>query len=371
MFFPRAVRTHRAAQTLVMACAVMFSASYLLASEPDPLWGAKMVDVQMVKFGSVAKGADVVALVRVKNVYQETIEIANLTTGCGCVAWDESRKSPVPFPILVPSGQTQVLHLRLNTIQYDGERKSKATITLFDRVHAGSEYSTRHVELPIEGYIRKDIVIEPGAVNFGAVDLGSTSARRVEIRYAGRPDWKLISAKVSSPHLAVALNEISRGGGLVNYELQVTLKPDAPVGNLRDQVTMVTDDLNNPETSILVEAKIEPDIVVNDVQFSSPLVPGTSQTRSVIVRGNKEFKIIELYREEKKDAKEAFKTAFKIKPLDKKSQTVHSLPITITAPDVPGAFEEDFFLEIQDRPQRIQFKVRGRISASPAGAAKD
>src|SRR5688572_14586022 len=76
------------------------------ASAQDPEWGAKMLDRTDMKFGSVAKGADAAVRVLVKNVYKEDISITSLTTGCGCVSWDEKN-----LPIVVPSGKSQYLTL--------------------------------------------------------------------------------------------------------------------------------------------------------------------------------------------------------------------------------------------------------------------
>lgn len=358
MFFSRTSRPQLSAGALVLGC-LIFGVRSGWAS--DPFWGNKMLEQTEIKFGSVAKGADSVVQVRVKNVYQENIDITNLTTGCSCVSWDEIQQR-VPLPMTIPTGQTRVLNLRLNTIQYDGERKSKAMIALFDSVHGVSTT----VELPVEAYIRRDIVVTPGAVNFGNVDLGSSAERKVEIRYAGRNDWRLMQAKGTNPHIGVTLTETGRGNGLVSYDLLVTLKPDAPIGTLRDQVTMVTDDANYPQISLHVEAVIEADIVVKEIQFGQ-VAPGQSKTLPVIVRSKKPIKIEALYREEKPN-NGALKDAFTVKKLDHVANTVHSLPITINAPNAPGLFEEEFFIQIAGRPQPISFKARGRILEPTGGA---
>lgn len=344
---------------VMLLIAGVLSESVSRASDPD--WGSKMVNLTKIEFGSVAKGADALVQVVVKNIYKEDIQVTNLTTGCGCVGWKEITEAPLP--IVIPSAQQRVLTLRLDTIRYDGKRDSKATIYLLDAVHRVSTV----VELPVTAFIRRDIVVTPGAINFGAVDLGSGAERKVDIHYAGRTDWTITQAKVSNPHLVAALKETSRlNDGQVKYELIVQLKPDAPAGIVRDQVIMTTDDVNNPRVSVLVEAKVEPDIAITDVQFGS-LASGKSKVENVVVRGRKPFKIEELYREKKTDAK-LQDDAFKVK-LGSAVSTVHILPITFTAPDVPGVFEEVFYVKIADRPLPIPFKARVRI-LEQTGAAK-
>ena len=346
---------------VVATCLVQGASAF---GQLDPAWGSKMFEVTEIKFGSVAKGADSPIQLRVKNVYKEDIQITNLTTGCSCVSWDEITKPQQnPLPIVIPSGQQRTLTLRLDTIRYDGERKSNAKVYLLDPVHG----TPAIVEFPVLAYIRRDIVVSPGAVNFGTIDLGTGAERKVDIHYAGRNDWKLTQAKVTNPLLTVALKETARlNDGLVKYELVVTLRPDAPVGTVRDQVTMTTDDANNPQVSVQVEAKVEADIAITDLQFGT-LVVGQSKVVNVIIRGKKPFKIEELYRERKSDAKLA-DDAFKVK-LNMATSTVHSLPVTLTAPNIHGAFEEEFFVKVTDRPQPISFKARVRI-LEQTGAAK-
>jgi Protein of unknown function (DUF1573) len=328
-------------------CLVMLATSSTFAQN-DPLWAEKMLDRTEFKFGSVAKGANAPLLLRVKNIYKEDIQITNATTGCGCVSWDEKT-----FPIIVKSGTTATMTLRLDTVRYDGERKSKASVSLLEP----SRGSFKLVEFPVEAYIRKDIVLVPGEVNFGTVDVGVGSEKRVAINYAGRSDWKITQARTANPNLAVQVVEKSRGAGSVsnvNYELVVTLKPMATAVNLRDQITLVTDDINNPQIPVQVEAKIEADVVVTEPPFVQAEV-GVPKKLNVILRSTK--KPIKIEKIERTNSNESFKVA-----APTESRTAHSLPLTFVAPDEPGPFEEEFFVTIAGREQPVTFKVKGRIA---------
>lgn len=370
---------------MIVACG-MFAAS---ASAADPLWGAKMLSLngselgaiakgaeshieadgilhvrclRGVEFGSVAKGADTLVRVVVKNVFNEEIQITNLKSGCSCVSWDEVKNSAVPA-IVIPSGQQRVLTLKMDTVRFDGERKAKATIFLMDTVHR----QTTAVEFPVTAFIRPDIVMTPGSVNFGTIAVGSGAERKVDIHYAGRNNWKITQTKVTNPNLAAVVKELPRlNDGQVKYELLVTLKPDAPAGIVRDQLVMLTDDANNPQISVVVEAIVEADVTITDLQFGA-LAAGQSKAVNLVIRAGKPFKIEELYREKKANAKLP-DDAFRVK-LSTKIATLQTLPVTFIAPDVPGAFEEVFYVKIADRPQPIPFKARVRI-LEQTGAAK-
>lgn len=327
-------------------CLIAFVATS--ASAQDPFWAEKMLDRKDFKFGSVAKGGDATLRLNVRNIYKEDIQITNLGTGCSCVSWDEKT-----YPIIVPSGKEIALTLRLDTIRYDGERKSAAKVSLLEPTLG----SAKTVELPVEAYIRKDIVLAPGSVNFGAVDLGKGAEQRVAISYAGRADWKITLGKPVNSNLTSQLVEKKRDNGLVNYELVVTLKPETPLGGLRDQITLVTDDINNPQIPVLVEARVEADIVVSDLQFGS-VTAGQTKTMNVIIRGRKPIKIEKI---ERTKADESFKVKS-----PQATATVHSLPLTFTPPNEPGPFEEEFFITISGREEPITFKAKGRIIGSAA-----
>lgn len=361
MYFPSTSRLRLDLPALVFGTVICLVQG--AAHGQDPYWGNKMFEITDIKFGSVAKGADSFVPVKVKNVYKEDIQITNLTTGCGCVSWDEMKTNPPQLPLVIPSGQTRLITLRLNTIQFDGERKSNAKVMLLDPVHS----SSATVEFPVTAYIRRDVVITPGAVHFGTVDQGTSVERKVDVNYAGRDDWRLTQVKATNPNVAVTLREAGRGNGLVKYELLFSLKPQAPLGVLRDQVIVMTDDVNNPQISIMVEGTIETDVAITDIQFGT-MTPGQSKPVNLIIRGKKPIKIDELFRERKESSK-IEDESFKVKLDTVTAKPVHVLPITFTAPDITGAFEEEFIVKIAGRPQPLSFKARGRV-VEQAGAAK-
>ena len=89
----------------------------------------------------------------------------------------------------------------------------------------------------------------------------------------------------------------------VEYELLTTLKADAPAGSLRDEVILVTNDVNpqKARVPVPVEATIQPAIAVHP----SPLLMGSvaaggSLTRQLIVHGNKPFRIVQVESSDKR-----------------------------------------------------------------------
>ena len=94
------------------------------------------------------------------------------------------------------------------------------------------------VQLHVHTYIRSDVVVQPGAVQFGVVGQGTAAEQVLAVSYAGRNDWQILRVECANPHIEAAPVETSRTAGtpgLVTYNVVVKLKADAPPGYLQDQ----------------------------------------------------------------------------------------------------------------------------------------
>ena len=337
---------------------ILSMASQLYADDAD--WARAMIDKEMLRinYKSVAKGQDVSFKIRINNIYPHDVQVTGLTTSCGCLSWDDNKLLTngtvgLPAAIVVPGGQSKTVSLRLDTIRHHGEKKGTfGTVTFFDPTK--NQFGT--VTIYAEGYIRTDVVLQPGSVNFGSVEPNKGAEQKLTVNYAGRNNWTLSSAKFNSPHLSAEVIEKSRANGLVNYDLIVRLKESAPIGPIRDQLVLVTDDANNPQIPVQVEGRVEPEIVVTDANFG-PLTPGKPKEAQVVVRYTKvpakPFKIEKCERTEQ-DSSIKIKKSDGMKPL-------HQISLTFTPPNKPGLFEETFFLTISGRDEPIEFKAKGRI----------
>lgn len=335
--------TARLQNSLIAAC--LLACGSAVANAQDYRWAEQMfVDskgkqVTKFDFGVVARGADVRHRFLVKNRYKQTIHISNVRTTCGCSAASPSKNT-------LASGETVYIEVTMDTRRFS-RRKDSNLIVTFDRP------SFAEVRIPITAYIRTDVVLTPGAANFGAVDKGQKSVRTIDIAYAGRPDWKIRDVKVGSKFLGKKLEETRRANGQVNYKLTLTLDDSAPVGNLREQVVLVTDDANSPYVPLLVEARVEADVTVT-VSPLGTMRAGNKKTFNVVVRGKKPFAIAKI---ECKEADDRYKVR-----LSKRVSRVHVLPISFVPPSKPGAFSEEFTITVAGRPEPVTFQVTGRIA---------
>ncbi|MGH7202521.1 MAG: DUF1573 domain-containing protein, partial [Planctomycetaceae bacterium] len=139
-----------------------------------------------------------------------------------------------------------------------------------------------------------------------------------------------------------------------NYALTVTVAASAPVGVLRQQITLVTDDQSSPHVPLLVEGRVEEDITVaTPIVSLGTLTPGTDKTVRVVLRGRKPFTIESVECETDREC-------FKVR-LPRAASTVHVLPLTVIPPSEPGPFTEQFTVTIAGRNEPITFRAQGRI----------
>ncbi len=90
-----------------------------------------------------------------------------------------------------------------------GQRSAVVTV-VFDRPYYAE------VQLLVKGNIRSDILIEPGEVKFGDVDVGTTKAVDVKVSYQGSTnrDWQITDVRSTNQHLSVKLSPSKENGEL-------------------------------------------------------------------------------------------------------------------------------------------------------------
>src|SRR5262249_45195253 len=109
-------------------------------------------------------------------------------------------------------------------------------------------------QLQVSANSRADIVFNPGQVSFGTVTRGQAVSQIIDVEYAGALAWQVTEVSAKELPLDVSLSQLYREPGKVGYRLKVTLKADAPVGALKGDVFLKTNDPASPLLPVLVEA---------------------------------------------------------------------------------------------------------------------
>jgi hypothetical protein len=299
---------------------IVFSALTQLAAAQQ--WATKMFSESSHDFGTVARAAEAEHVFEIQNIYKETIHIAGVRASCGCVI------PSVVKPTLATWEKGGIL-VQFNTRAFLGQRKATITVTIDQPFYA-------EVQLGITGFIRGDVVVDPGTVKFDAVDQGDGAVQTVNVSYAGRSDWQIVDVRSANEHLVVEPIETQRFSGRVGYQLKVHLKPETPSGFFHDQMILVTNDRQQQQIPLRVEANVIAPLTVSPAALTLGVVrPGATVTRKIVVRGKKPFRVTAITC---KDASFQFQTS-------DQSKELHLIPVTFVAPSQPGSISQEILIE--------------------------
>lgn len=286
-------------------------------------WAKKMFQNNSHDFGIVARGSKQEYAFALTNLYKEDVHISGLRSTCGCTT------PRVTKDRIKTHEQTEVI-VAYNTRSFLGAKGATITVIIDEPYYA-------EVQLTVSGYIRSDVVFQPGAVEFGSVDAGQGTSQKISVSYAGREDWEIMDVRSANEHFEVELEETLRSGGRVNYDMIVRLKSDAPPGFIHDQLLVVTNDSGSGNVSLPVEGQVVSAISVSPASlFLGVLKPGESVKKRLVVRGSKPFRIVSVKCDD---------SSFTFDTSDTESKPLHFVPVEFKANEETGQIERKIEIE--------------------------
>jgi len=296
----------------MMRSFVSFSILGLLLCTPcyGQEWAGKMFKDSDHDFGVVARGAKVEFPFELENLYLEDVHIAGVRSSCGCTS------TRVENPSLKTYEKGAVVAV-FNTTTFTGQHGATLTVTIDKPFYA-------EVQLHVKGFVRTDVVFEPGSIQLGSLDQGAGAEREATVSYLGRHNWKILDVKCANPHITAKAVESGRDNGRVSYQLKVHVDADAPAGYVNDRLLLVTNDPNAAQIPLEVEGRITPGISVSPAALFMGVVPsGQRVTKQLVVKGKTPFKILRI---ECDDASFQFDTS-----KEDTAKLLHLIPVTYTA----------------------------------------
>lgn len=282
-----------------------------------PLQAQEWVKAMFVEdehdFGTVPRGAKAEFEFKLVNKYQETIHIARVKSSCGCTI-PRIKKADLK------TYEEGSIVCEFNTESFIGPKTAQVTV-VFTQPFQGE------MQLNVRGNIRSDIHTEPGVIEFGEVDRGTSKATQVKISYQGRNPWEIKDVRSLNENLGVRLQPNNQNGR-IGYIMNVTLKETAPAGDFSDQIVLVTNEPQFNLVTVPVRGVILPPVSMPvSVELGSVKVTEAIKSRMVI-KSKEEFAITDI---KCPDARFSFAT-----PEGKKK--VHIIPIDFDAGKTAGAF---------------------------------
>jgi Protein of unknown function (DUF1573) len=304
-------------------------------------WADKMFSEKSIDFGGVPRASKVEHEFVFTNPYKEDVHVVSVRSSCGCT------QPRIEKDTLKSNEQGKII-AAFNTHSFTGQRGATVTVT-FDRP------KWAEVQLQVKGYIRTDVVLNPGQVNFGSVAEGTAGEKSVKIKYAGRNDWQITGVESNSPYVTATVKETNRENGRVGYELDVKLADNVPAGYVNEELTLTTNDRRTGKFPVTVEARVVPELTVSPAALLlGTLQPGQKVTKQIVVKGAKPFKIVDIHCED---------GGFEFKQSDE-AKAVHLVPVTFTAPEKPGkiACKIEIATDLEEN-KTITLGVSGQVNA--------
>jgi len=266
----------KSAQAMFVAAAVLMSVP---ASAQD--WAGKIFQTSSHDFGVVARGEKAEFAFVLENLYVEDVHIAGVRASCSCT------KPEIQVPTLKTHEKGAIL-ARFNTPAFVGAHGATLTVT-FDKPYFAE------VHLQVRGYIRSDVMINPGIANFGEVDEGNSYEREIIVNHFGSYDWRIVTARCANPHLSATPTEVSRSSGQVSYRVTVRLDQQAPSGYFTEQLVLDTNDPQGRQIHVPVAGTVESGISLSPGSlFMGVVQPGQKVTKLLVVRGREPFQISQI-----------------------------------------------------------------------------
>ncbi len=242
-------------------------------------WARKMFEESKHDFGSVARGAKAEYEFEFSNIYLEDVHVASVRASCSCTRVEIKNRDLKTY-------EKGAIVAKFNTRAFRGSRSATLTVTFDKPFYA-------QVRLHVKGYIRSDVVLAPGSVQFGSVDQGLPLEKKITVHYAGRSNWKIKEVRSNNPHVSGEVIERRRSRGQVSYDLVVRMDSSVPAGYINERLLLITNDVRNPQVPVHVEGRVQPAITISPATlFIGAVAPGQRVTKQLVIRGKKPFRIL-------------------------------------------------------------------------------
>ncbi len=283
-------------------------------------------------FGTVARGSKVRHSFRLVNSTSQEIHIASWTTKCGCTDVRLGARD-------IPPGAQTVVEASIDTTRFTGYKASGLTLVL-DRP------SPVNVDLNLTCFIRTDVTLTPGQVDFGTVNRTTNPKLNLTLTYSGtQPDWAVKKSNTISDHIEAVLREQGRSpGGQVTYSMVVTLKPSAPIGYFKDQITIETNDPNARYIPVSVSAVVQTNVSISpSVLNLGTLKAGQTVQKTVLIRSAQPFKVTGIV---------PGSPDLSAPATGDQARALHTVALTFKAPAKIGPYNStvEFELDLKDEP---------------------
>jgi hypothetical protein len=244
-------------------------------------WAEKMFTETSHDFRIVGRGTKSEHHFEFTNKYKQEVHVASVSSSCGCT-------TPSVIKDTLQTHEQSSILASFNTSSFIGQRSATITV-VFDRP------TYAEVVLKVTGFIRTDITFDPPEVNFGEFASGQPQEQDVTITHSGDNKWEITDVRSHCRNLQVRLEPAERTPGQVRYRMRVLLNESMPEGDIRERLTLISNDRQFPTTEMLVSGRVRPAVSISPASISLGQT-GSSETKEqrLVVRGEEPFEILDV-----------------------------------------------------------------------------
>ena len=244
-------------------------------------WAEKMFEKTSHDFRIVGRGAKSEYHFEFTNQYEQDVHVASVRSSCGCTTPSISKNT-------LKTHESASVLATFNTSSFIGQKAATITV-VFDRP------TYAEVQLKVSGFIRTDITFDPSEVNFGEFASGLAREREVTITHSGNNSWEITDVRSHCQHLQVRLNPVERLPNLVRYRIMVRLDDSMPAGDIRERLTLISNDREFPTTEMLISGRVRPAVSISPASVSLGETNTTdTKEQRLVVRGEEPFEILDV-----------------------------------------------------------------------------
>ncbi|MCB0317664.1 MAG: DUF1573 domain-containing protein [Bdellovibrionales bacterium] len=256
----------------------IFSKSAL--AEEDETQAPKIKITEPVfDFGTVTQGSKVEHSFNLVNEGNADLQIQRVIPSCGCTASTASKD------VLAP-GEEGMIETSFDTTGFSGS-KTKTV-----RVYT-NDIDNPIIMLSLKGEIEPDVIVEPKRVFFGEVIKGLNPGglqQEITIKVKENSEVNLGDIKVYSKN--VEIKELKSSNK--EKKLLVSLKPDAPVGELRERAVVSLTGARRQSVNIPIFASVKGNLRVDPRTLSFGIIEGDEMIKRSVKLENLGSEKIEL-----------------------------------------------------------------------------
>ncbi len=241
-------------------------------------WADKMFEVKKHDFRTVGRGTKAEFHFDFTNLYEEDVHVSAIRTSCGCTTPSLTQET-------LTTHETASVIATFNTNTFIGQKAATITVVFDQPTYA-------EVQLNVSGFIRTDITFDPPEINYGELASGKPAEQEVVITHSGDSQWEITDVRSHCGNLQVRLNPAERTAGMVRYRMLVKIDGDLPEGDIRERLTLISNDRSFPTTEMAVTGRVRPTVSVSPalVSLGTTATNGAADKR-LVVRADHPFEI--------------------------------------------------------------------------------